>query len=253
MGLPVPKVFTDLGQAVLTKVADKFVDFIIIKYTGKSIKVFQAEGDIAADKIMTRWEVLEKPFWLQAEAKKMNRQYSNVEKIVLKATPHIIATENKITEDNDIFWGLLEHSKEISNDEMQTLIAKIIAGEYNSPETYSMSTLQVIKMLDKKTLNIFEDICCFLINGDHLPAFLFSSGHSLEKFMKEKNIDFGKLQLLQSLGLFFPNPMTWNAEKQNIEDYALSYFSEKILYSTIFLSVVSSGRTDIKAPFSKVY
>ena len=72
-----PQPIKDLGKATLSKVADKFVDFIITKYTGKSIKVFEAEGDVEADKVKTRWEVLEKPFWLQAEAAKMNRQYSN--------------------------------------------------------------------------------------------------------------------------------------------------------------------------------
>lgn len=159
-----PQPIIDLGKTALSKVADKFIDFVITKSTGKSIKVFQAEGDIEADKIKTRWELLEKPFWLQAEAAKMNRQYYNFGNTLSKSTPLITSAENKITDDNDVFWGLLEHSKEISNDEIQELIAKIIAGEYNSPGTYSMSTLHTIKMLGKEELKLFERICSLLID-----------------------------------------------------------------------------------------
>ena len=62
----------------------------------------------------------------------------------MTAAALITSSENKISDENDVFWGFLEHSKEISNEEMQRLIAKIIAGEYNSPGTYSMSALPQI-------------------------------------------------------------------------------------------------------------
>lgn len=99
-----PKPIEDLGKAALSKVADKFVDFVIMKYTGTSIKVFQAQGDIEADKVRTKWELLEKPFWLQAEAAKMGRQYSNFGDTLSKSAPLITAAENKISDDNDVFW-----------------------------------------------------------------------------------------------------------------------------------------------------
>ena len=77
--------------------------------------------------------------------------------------------------DNDFFWNTLEHAKSVSNEEMQELIAKIIAGEYNSPGSYSMNTLQTIKILGKNELEIFERISSALINVDRIPSKIFTT------------------------------------------------------------------------------
>lgn len=243
MNVPMPPGLKDLAKAGLTKVADKFVDFVITKYTGKSIKVFEAEGDIEADKVKTKWEALEKPFWLQAEAEKMNRQYSNFGNTLLKASPLITSTENKIEDDNDFFWGLVEHSKEISNAEMQELIAKIIAGEYNAPGAYSMSTLQVVKMLDKNSLELFEKICSLLINEYTLPHILFSGKYNSESFMKSNEIDFKKLQALQSIGLFLPNQMSHIIDNPENKNYGVQYFDKMLIYSP-----ENEGETKVQPP-----
>ncbi len=226
-----PQPIKDLGKATLSKVADKFVDFIITKYIGKSIKVFEAEGDVEADKVKTRWEVLEKPFWLQAEAAKMNRQYSNLGNVLLKSAPLITASENQISDDNDVFWGFLEHSKEISNEQMQELIAKIVAGEYNAPGTYAMSTLQIIKMLGKNELELFEKICGLLIDNEIILKELFALGDNVKEMMNKIGIDFGSLQTLQSLGLFLPNDMTRSIENPEKKNFAIQYFDKQIIFT----------------------
>lgn len=228
MNLPQP--LKDLGKSALTKVADKFVDFIITKYTGKSIKVFEAEGDIEADKVKTKWEVLEKPFWLQAEAAKMNRQYSNLGNVLKKATPLITSQETNVTDDNDFFWGLLEHSKEISNDEMQTLIAKILAGEYNKPGSYSMQTLQIVKMLGKPELELFEKICNLLLNNEFI---LYETFNINKDFFKEIGINFGSFQILQNLGLFLPNDMIAIVENPQKENYTIEYYDKKLIFAPL--------------------
>ena len=228
----IPQPIKDLGIMTLTKVADKFVDFVITKYTGTSIKVFEAKGDIEADKVKTRWELLEKPFWLQAEATKMGRQYSNLGNTLLKAVPIITATENKINNDNsDVFWGFLEHSKEISNEEMQELIAKIIAGEYNAPGSYSMHTLQTLKMLGKNELELFEKVCGLLINRDQIPQQVFSLPDNVKDLMLELGIDFESLQILQSLGLFLPNSMEKQMQNQEKKKIEIVYFNRSILFT----------------------
>lgn len=226
-----PKPIKDLGKATLTKVADKFVDFVITKYTGKSIKVFEAEDNIKADKVKTKWEVLEKPFWLQAEAAKMDRQYSNFGNTLMKATPLITSAENKVADDNDVFWGFLEHSKEISNDEMQKLIAKIIAGEYDTPGTYSMSTLQIIKMLGKNELELFERISGLLVDKERTPCKLFTLEGNVKDLMKKVEIDFGSLQILQSLGLFLPNSMAKSISNLKKKNFEIQYFDKKLTFS----------------------
>lgn len=230
----IPEPIRGLATKTFTKVADKFVDFVIVKYTGKSIKVFEAEGDIEADKVKSKWELLEKPFWLQAEAEKMGRQYSNLGNVLIKSTS-LIVSDQKPADDNDVFWGLLEHSKEISNEEMQNLIAKIIAGEYNNPGTYSMSTLQMLKSLGKKEVELFEQICGLIVlgggkGGEQLPKVLFSGDDNAKEIMKELNLHFGLLQTLQSLGLFLPNDMTIKIPNPDKLKYPIIYFDETLIF-----------------------
>lgn len=225
MSLPEP--IKALGKATLNTTANKFVDFVITKYTGKSVKVFEIEGDIEADKVKTRWEVLEKPFWLQAEAQKMNRQYSNMSNTLIKGSDYIEITENKVLDTNDVFWGLVEHSKEISDEEVQDLIAKILAGEYNQPDTYSMSTLQTLKMLGKQELNLFEKMAGFLVDGTRLPHELFVKSEHIDKF----NIDFEQFQNLQNLGLFLPNEMQSTIPNPENKPFSVHYFEQKLLFN----------------------
>lgn len=157
----------------------------------------------------------------------------NLGNTLIKASPLIEASENNIAGDNDVFWGLLEHSKEISNEEMQELIARIIAGEYNVPGTYSMSTLQTIKMLGKRELELFETIGSLIINGDQIPQDLFSLPDSAKGFMEKIGVDFASLLALQNLGLFLPNDMTRKIPNPERKKFKLEYFGEYILFAPI--------------------
>ena len=157
---------------------------------------------------MTRWEVLEKPFWLQAEAAKMNRQYSNFGKTLAKTAPLIMVEENKITDDNDFFWGLLEHSKDISNEEIQSLIAKIIAGEYNNPGTYSMNTLQILKSLGKKELEELQKFsACMVYRRDFFEDF-FNFGEKQLEIREQEGFGYAAFVELQNLGLIQQNTIS---------------------------------------------
>jgi hypothetical protein len=150
--------------------------------------------------------------------------------ILSKATPFITSDSNTITDDNDVFWGFLEHSKEISNEEMQELIAKIIAGEYNAPGTYSMSALQIIKMLGKNELELFERVCGLLINNEQLPKVLFTGQENVRTLIQKVGVDFGKLQILQSIGLFLPNDMVLTIPNPEKKKFAVQYFNKTLLY-----------------------
>ncbi len=114
---------------------------------------------------------------------------------------------------------------------MQELIAKIVAGEYNAPGTYAMSTLQIIKMLGKNELELFEKICGLLIDNEIIPEELFALGDNVKEMMNKIGIDFGSLQTLQSLGLFLPNDMTRSIENPEKKNFAIQYFDKQIIFT----------------------
>jgi hypothetical protein len=145
-------------------------------------------------------------------------------------TPLITAEKPQVKDDNDFFWGLLEHSKEISNEEMQKLIAKIMAGEYNSPGTYSMCTLQSLKSIGRLELELFETLCGLLIDNEQLPKELFTGQDNVKAITLKLGIDFSRLQILQSIGLFLPNDMTRTIANPERKKYQVGYFDKKLLF-----------------------
>ena len=96
--------------------------------------------------------------------------------------------ENDIKMDNDFFWNTIEHSKTISNDEVQELIAKILAGEYNKPGAYSMCTLQILKMIGKSEIDLLEKMGSLIINKDIIPQNLFSKYDEKLKFLLNQKL-----------------------------------------------------------------
>jgi hypothetical protein len=173
----------------------------------------------------------------------MGRDYSNLGNALMKSSKLITNEENKITDENDVFWGLLEHSKSISDNKVQDLIAKIIAGEYNNPESYSMSTLQTLKSLGKKELELFEKVCGLLLSDRKLLKDLFTGDNDTKDLMVNLNLDFAKFQILQGLGLFLPNDMKVspipNPQKLKFE---IKYFDDQILFEC------ENENTDINLP-----
>ncbi|HUO50105.1 MAG TPA: DUF2806 domain-containing protein [Candidatus Paceibacterota bacterium] len=206
---------------------------VIDRMLGFKISEWAAQGDAIKRQILDGYE--------DAKQKGLGIQYvsafranANLLNTGVKASKYIDATtQQDIKIDNDVFWGLIEHSKEISNEDVQELIAKIIAGEYNVPGTYSMSTLQVLKMLGKPELELFERMCGFLLDKSRIPQELFHLGDDVKDFMSALNLDFGSLQTLQSLSLILPNEMTQTIPNPDKKNYHSSYFDKALVFTPI--------------------
>ena len=116
---------------------------------------------------------------------------------------------------------------------MQELIARIIAGEYNSPGSYSMSTLYSVKLLGKNELELFEKTCSLLINRKQIPQALFLLPKDAIKLLTDLHIDFGSLQTLQGLGLFLSNSMMMSLENLKRDDLVMRYFDKRVVFEPI--------------------
>lgn len=223
---------------VITDAGKEAVSLVINKTTGdnhpeyeKAVILGTAEAikEFAKQDISTAVRVYE-----SIKIKREQRDFFNLSKVL-----HVLATlvktkpKEAVKDDNDFFWNTIEHAKTVSNEEMQELIAKIIAGEYNAPGTYSMSMLQIIKMLGKSELELFEKMCSLLINGEQIPQDLFYLNENAKGFMNELAMDFSSLQLLQSLALFLPNSMTSSRENPEKINVSTVYFDKVILFSPI--------------------
>lgn len=205
---------------------------IIDRITGFKISEWIAEGDVRKKMIIEQYEEAKKNGLQGVSYVKNLRDTTNLIETAVESSKYIDSKkENEIKFDNDFFWNTLEYAKSISNNEVQKLIAKIIADEYNKPETYSLNTLQVLKTLGKKELELFQKICCLCVLDGIIPTEVFSNTE--ENFMTKLNIDYADFNTLQSIGLFLPNDMTRNYKNDNNHDFKLTYFDKEIIFKPL--------------------
>jgi len=117
---------------------------------------------------------------------------------------------NKITQDGeshsdqvdiDKVKKLKDLSKAFSSEDMQELIAWILAWEYNKPWTFSLHTISIVKNLSKWELNIFEKFCWLVIEWEYiLVSFYDLANWALDRRIDEW-FDWNDLLYLQDLWL----------------------------------------------------
>ncbi len=225
----ITKELVELGTQTASKPVASFSELIALKFFGKSIARLKAEAQVEGDKVLSKWEEVEKPLWLQAEAIKMNRQYENFGNTLKEASKYI-TEENNISNDNDLFWGLLEHSKEISNKDVQELIAKIIAGEYNVPGTYSTSTLQILKSLGKKDLEKLSFFATFYLAGRGFFRDFFNIKEKTSNLRAKLKVNYTDFLELQNLGLIQSGGYVTSIIIKKDELLALNYYGENLIF-----------------------
>lgn len=202
---------------------------VIDKLTGFRISQWAAEGEVRKKLIHDEYQKAKESGIVGMQYIENLRHTTNLIDTATKSAKYIDQDKpHDIKMDNDFFWNTVEHAKTISNDEMQELVAKIIAGEYNQPGTYSMSTLQTLKMLGKEELELFEKMSSLCINSDQIPQEIFSLPDSIRPILNSLKIDFGKLQTLQNLGLFLPNDMSQSVDNAEKKNFALNYMGKII-------------------------
>lgn len=204
---------------------------VIDKITGFSISKWAAEGEVRKQLIHDEYKKAKESGIVGMQYIEHLRHTTNLIDTATKSAKYVDQDKpHDIKMDNDFFWNTIEHAKTVSNEEIQELIAKIIAGEYNQPGTYSMSTLQTLKMLGKHELELFEKMCSLCIDYERIPKNIFSLPQSISPIMKSLNLDYGSFQTLTSLGLFLPNDMVQRLQNPELKIFAINYFDKKILF-----------------------
>lgn len=102
------------------------------------------------------------------------------------------------TYDFDWFIRFYENVGNISNDEMQEIWAKILAGEINKPHSFSLRTIEVLKNMGKEEAELFTKICkcCFSsYNSLFLPFY--------KGYMESKGITYSMIMYMSEQGLMY--------------------------------------------------
>lgn len=104
--------------------------------------------------------------------------------------------------DEDWITRFFRIAEDISNEEMQNLWGKILAGEIKEPKTYSLRTLELIRNLSKKEADTFIKVANFAIKSGN-SNYLFK-GNDEELLKNKYNISYSDISLLIEIGLIQP-------------------------------------------------
>lgn len=109
--------------------------------------------------------------------------------------------------DEDWATRFFNIAEDISNEEMQNLWGRILAGEVKQPGSYSLRTLDLLKNLNKREAECFMKVgqLAFTSSGTS-----FIINFNREKLLEEKyKLTFGDRLLLEELDLLTANDLTF--------------------------------------------
>lgn len=219
----------DLGE--LSKPATALIEKISDAVGGlykpyQIVRVAKAEAEAELIRAETEIEITERTRralgrFISEEEKKQ----ANMEDITQKSLPHLNEDSSPQDMEDDWITNFFEKCRIVSNDEMQQLWARILAGEANTPGTFSRRTVNLLSDLDKRDAVLFTHLCgfCWMIN-EFTPLVYDVK----EEIYNHLSINFRSLSHLQALGLVrFDNVAGFTRTKLP-KDVKVSYYDRQV-------------------------
>lgn len=109
--------------------------------------------------------------------------------------------------------------QDVSSEEMQTLWAKVLAGEVEQPGSTSIKTLGILRNLDRTAARHFEKLCSLAVILDtadddaRVPSL---GGDAAQNALQKYGLPYGTLNLLNEHGLITSSYNSWKDYKISI-------------------------------------
>ncbi len=154
-----------------------------------------------------------------------NRQ-ENMEEITKRSIP--LLTENSTPENIEDDWvtNFFDKSRIVSNEEMQTIWASVLAGEANKPGSFSKRTVNLLGDLDKRDAELFQTLCRLgWIFGGFTPLIFDSQA----PIYNDLGINFSSLSHLDSLGLIQFNSLSGFIRQGLPDQFMVHYCGQSLI------------------------
>ena len=181
-----------------------------------------AKAEVEADKIraLGRIDVSEiEERGLRRLVKEQGRSQENLESITAQALQGIQPEAKPEQIEDDWLAHFFEECKHVSNPEMQSVWAKLLAGEANKSGTFSVRTIKLLATMDKSEAKLFTQLCGFAWSFSDVSPLIFDMG---DKIYAEEGINFTTLCDLASLGLITIESM--GIGKLGVNQQVLTYY-----------------------------
>lgn len=193
--------FGDLSKPA-TILIEKVSSAVGILYEPTRIrKKAAADADADADKIraIAHIEVTEiQQRAIERMIYQEGRKQENIERITAQAAQDLPQDSKPENLDEDWIAHFFSKCENVSDEQMQSLWSKLLAGEATSPGTYSKRTVDLVGSMDKKDAFLFTELVQFTwMMGEAVPLIFDTTNEIYTK----KGINFSALKHLDSLGL----------------------------------------------------
>jgi len=220
----------NLGQ--LSKPADTLIKKVSSAIGGifepwqiKRVAKAHAEADLIKAKAEIEITDLHKRAMHRFVEEEAQRQ-ENMERITEKAIPQLNQESDPSKMDDDWVTNFYDKSRIVSDQEMQEIWAKVLAGEANAPGTYSRRTVNFLGDLDKRDAELFQNLCSFgWIVGNFTP--LVFDVHA--DIYNQKGISFNSLNHLDSIGLIHFNDLSGFKRTRLPKSFPVFYCGKPIM------------------------
>jgi hypothetical protein len=217
------EVATEVGKKLVTKVSKGIgglyrpIGLVRMAKAEAKARVLLAKADAEVAEIEQRA--------MHRLAAEETRRQINFEAITVQALPHLKEDAEPEKMDDDWIASFFEKAKIVSNEDMQSIWARILAGEANAPGTYSKRTLTLLADFDKADADLFSLFCRFCGKFDRLIPLIFDCTDDL---YTGAGVTFADLQHLESLGLIQFNSITGFSLKSSGPYQAVIYAGRQI-------------------------
>ena len=150
----------------------------------------------------------------------------NIESITGFAAEELKSQESVTNEQLDEDWTtrFFKIAEDISNQEMQALWGKILAGEIKQPRSFSLRTLELIRNLTREDANLFIKAANLAINSAN-TSFIFKGADDF-------NLKYYELAQLVEVGLLQPGDfVNFQLLKSEIDAQTLFISGNYIIFS----------------------
>jgi len=157
--------------------------------------------------------------------KEETKKQINIEEIVKKTISQLKDNARPQDIENDWITNFFEKCRLISDEEMQQLWSKVLAGEANNPGIYSKRTVNFISTLDKSDARLFTTFCSFIwVIGDLVPLIYDPDNEIYTK----NGVHFNALKHLDDIGLIRFDPLAGFRRIKQPEEIQVFYYGQPV-------------------------
>lgn len=155
------------------------------------------------------------------------RNQKNLDSINLIAAQELHTETEVSNEEVDKDWinRFFNYAQEISNEEMQRLWGKVLAGEVKSPGSYSMRTLGVLRNLTKREAEIFQKFAQLSIKGHDSSFILNPNDYLKDKF----GISIPDKLIMGEVGLMSTDALYFEIKKADSNEKEVFIYGKKLI------------------------